>query len=146
MNSRAASFFAELRVFAWHHVARLSIAVVTPAQFVHQILQPGGQARGFRAKALLQPFGYRFADGSAGLVIHPFAGVVGPTVHEVLRRAAISMTYPDIKSLRRKMFPLADGLHVVLPATAAMVPQAWSQANAPAAARRGSLLNDRKVQ
>ena len=48
--------------------------VVAPAQFIHQLSQPGRQL-GFGADALLQPFADRIADGLAGPVIELDSGI-----------------------------------------------------------------------
>jgi hypothetical protein len=68
----------------------VAAAFVAPAQFVHQMLEMGRQARGFRAKVLLQPFGHGVADRSAGLAIDQFAVVGNSAVHDEFRFLAIS--------------------------------------------------------
>jgi hypothetical protein len=59
--------------------------IVPPVQFIEQMLEVGGEARGVRAKALLQPFAYGVADRSAGLVVDRFAVVVVSAVHGAFR-------------------------------------------------------------
>jgi hypothetical protein len=54
------------------------------------MLEMGRQARGVRAKVLLQPFAYGVADRSAGLAIDLFAVVVDSTVHGRFRFLVIS--------------------------------------------------------
>jgi hypothetical protein len=70
-----------------HHAAA---AFVAPAQFVHQVLEIGRQARGLRAKALLQPFADSVADRAAGVTVDRFAIVGDSAVHDEFRFLAIS--------------------------------------------------------
>jgi hypothetical protein len=84
---------------------------VTPAQFVHQVLQMGRQVRGLRSEALLQPFAHSVADRSASLAIDRF-NVVGETaVHDEFR---FLLFIPKTKSLRVDWFPFLDRLRVFL--------------------------------
>jgi len=55
--------------------------VVAPAQFIHQLSQPGRQL-GFGADALLQPFADRIADGLAGPVIELFEIAIESGIHD----------------------------------------------------------------
>jgi hypothetical protein len=65
--------------------------MVPPVQFVEQMLEVGGEARGLRAKVMLQPFAYGVADRSAGLVIDLFAVLVVSAVHSAFRFLVNSM-------------------------------------------------------
>jgi hypothetical protein len=66
------------------------LLAVPPAQFIHQMLEMGRQARGLGVKALLQPFAHGVADRSAGLAIDLFAVVVDSAHHGEFRFSVIS--------------------------------------------------------
>ena len=58
------------------------VLAVPPAQFIHQMLEMGWEARSFGTQALPQPFAHGVADRSAGLAIDPFAVVGDSAVHD----------------------------------------------------------------
>jgi hypothetical protein len=53
----------------------LTVVIVSPTQFIHQMIEVGRGTDGFRRQILLQPLAHGVANRSAGLAIDPF--VVG---------------------------------------------------------------------
>jgi hypothetical protein len=85
---------------------------VTPAQFAHEVLEMGRQARWLRKKALLQPFTHGVTDRSTGLAIDRFDVVADSAArHEFRVLITQSMKLMSDKSPRRNWFPTVDRLH-----------------------------------
>jgi hypothetical protein len=67
-----------------------AVPAVPPAQFIHQMLEVGREARRLGTQGLLQMFTYGVANRSARLAIDMFAVVGDSTVHNEFRFVAIS--------------------------------------------------------
>jgi hypothetical protein len=80
-------------------VRRLRAVLAVPlAQFIHQMLKVGRQARRVGTQILLQAFAYGVANRSAGLVIDLFAFVGDSALHGEFR-FLIQMTLDQVRGM-----------------------------------------------
>jgi hypothetical protein len=61
------------------------VPIVSPAQFVHEILEARGQARRFGAEALLQRLTDALADRPAGRAVNRMAAFAAVPIHDEFR-------------------------------------------------------------
>jgi hypothetical protein len=91
-----------------------AVLAVPPAQFIHQMLEVGGEARRLGTQGPLQLFAHGVANRSARFAIDLFTVVGDSAIHSEFRFTAISMGSCRTKSPKRKMFPVADRLHAFI--------------------------------
>jgi hypothetical protein len=89
-----------------------AVLAIPLAQFIHQMLQVGGQA--LRTKVSLEPFAHGVADRSTGPVIERFAGVGDSAIHSGFRFMFISKRSRSTKSSACELFPGDERLRAFL--------------------------------
>jgi hypothetical protein len=102
-----------LEMYAENALVLRAVLAVPLAQFIHQMLQVGGQALG-GTEVLLEPLAHGVANRSAGLVINRFAGVGDSAIHSGFRFIFISTRSRQTNSSARRLFPGDDGLPTFL--------------------------------
>jgi hypothetical protein len=86
-----------------------AVIAVPPAQFIHQVLELGREARR-RTQALLQMFTDGVANRSARLAIDLFAVVGDSAIHDEFRFVCPFLVMLD-KSRAGELFPVTKRLH-----------------------------------
>jgi hypothetical protein len=79
------------------------VPIVSPAQFVHEILEARGQARRFGAEALLQRFTDALADRPAGRAIDRMAAIAAVPIQ--MSSVCFLVDPCCVKSFGRRLFP-----------------------------------------